>query len=133
MLHLLMLFMLADPFLGTWKLRADKAGAASGFESYVVTVTATDRGQKWSYDFVVKGMSQHMKPVILVDRKTSTFKYFTEDGQVVGQGKIIMKAPTEWEVDAPNLKSRTSLSPDGKTMTVVNGGPKPITLVLDKQ
>jgi len=128
--NLVLLLALADPFVGTWKLRPDKG--KSGFESYVVTVTATASGHKWSYDFVVKGMGQHMKAVILTDRKAGTFKYLDEGGKLVAEGKLVMKSPTEWETEG-TLKSRTSLSADGKTMTVVNTAPQPNTLVLDKQ
>ena len=130
MLHLLMLFMLADPFVGTWKLRPEKN---SKLESMVVVVTATDVGHKWSYDMAMKDMPKHIKYTIVTDRKAGKFKLVAEDGRMMSEGKLTIKGPTEWETEGPNHKSHGSISADGKTMTVNTSVPMPATHVLDKQ
>lgn len=132
MLHLLMLFMLADPFVGTWKIKAgDKA--AQHYDSFVIVITPTDVGHKWSYDLTLKGNPKHMKFVILTDRKAGTFKLMSEDGKLMSEGKLTVKNAREWELDGPNHKSHGSISADGKTITSVTTAPMPATHVLEKQ
>jgi hypothetical protein len=130
MVHLVLLLALADPFVGTWKLRAENNPR---LESMVITVTATDVGHKWSYDIGMKGAPKHVKYAILTDRKAGKFKMVAEDGKVMGEGKLIIKGPTEWEIDAPDHKSHGSISADGKVMTVNTTAPMAATHVLDKQ
>jgi hypothetical protein len=132
MLHLLMLFMLADPFVGTWKLRPDDK-AAQRYDSFTIVVTASGAGHKWSYDFALKGNPKHMKMVIVTDRKAGTYKMMTEDGKPLGEGKLIIKSPLEWELEGPNHKSHGSVSADGKTLTSVTTAPMPATHVFEKQ
>jgi hypothetical protein len=132
MLHLLMLFMLADPFVGTWKLKPDDK-AAQHYDSFVITVTSTDVGHKWSYDLVLKSNPKHMKFVIVTDRKAGTFKMMSEDGKVMSEGKLIIKGAMTWELEGPNLKSHGNLSADGKTMTSVTTAPQPATHTFVKQ
>ena len=132
MLHLLMLFMLADPFVGTWKLRADQA-QKGGLDSFTITVTPTANGHKWAYDIVPKGGKGHLQYTIVTDRKAGKFTMTSADGKVMGEGKLILKGPTEWEVDSPTHKSHGSISADGKTMTVETTAPRAATHVLDKQ
>jgi len=134
MLHLLLLSMLADPFVGTWKLKtATGDKAAQFYDSFVVVITATDVGHKWSYDVTLKGNPKHMKFVILTDRKAGTFKLMGEDGKVASEGKMIVKSPREWELEGPNHKSHGSISADGKTITAVTTAPMPATHVIEKQ
>src|SRR5215510_11329146 len=120
MLHLLLLSMLADPFVGTWKLKsAEGDKAAQAYDSFIVVITATDVGHKWSYDLTLKGNPKHMKFVILTDRKAGTFKLMGEDGKVMSEGKLIVKNPREWELEGPNHKSHGNISADGKKITAV--------------
>jgi len=134
MVHLVLLLALADPFVGTWKLKsAEGDKAAQSYDSFVVVITATDVGHKWSYDLTLKGSPKHMKFVILTDRKAGTFKMMGEDGKVLSQGKLTVKSPREWEIDAPNNKSHGNISADGKTLTSVTTAPMPATHVLEKQ
>jgi len=132
MLQIAMLLMLADPLVGTWKMRIDK-DKQSHVESQTITITAQGNGHKWSYDTVMKGNPKHLKYSIVTDRKAGTFKLTTEDGKPMGEGKLIIKGQGEWEVESPNHKSHGKLSLDGKTMTVVATVPTAITLVFDKQ
>jgi hypothetical protein len=132
MLHLVLLLALADPFVGTWKLHAEDK-AAQRYDSFVIVVTSTDVGHKWSYDLVMKNNPKHMKFTILTDRKAGTFKMMTEDGKVMSEGKLTVKGAREWELEGPNHKSHGNVSADGKTLTSVTTAPMPATHVLEKQ
>jgi beta-galactosidase/beta-glucuronidase len=121
-----------DVVSGVWKLNVSKSKAGrSSPRSQTITVEPTATGHKWSYDTeLYNGKKVHFW--LTTEFPGGKVTLYSAEGKVMGTGRVTRQSDRSWDFEAPNHKSHSTISDDGKTMAVQTTVPTPSIVVLDK-